>query len=363
MVEEFLELCGVPLARRRLIMDLLRFVMTNSYLSFQGQHYKQIDGTAMGTACAPTYADIVVYMLERALLIEFGLRLYLYRRYLDDVFIYADSSIAAALQLRLNSLHPKLRFEFSGPHRDSASFLDLQLFKGARFAASGVLDLRVHQKAMNLYLYIPYLSFHPPAMKRAFIETELMRYVRNSSERADYAQLKRVFYQRLRDRGYPHHFLQPLFASIAYQDRPYFLWPSKQLSSHPLLSSQPPLSECLLRRLRRQQAITPTAAADAPLVFVLPYSPLSNALQPRSLLLRYWELLTGAFGYQLPRPILAYQSAPSLLKQLVYLRARRLEERRREAAKPAKLQQLSLASLFRPLAAATPRALLSGTSS
>ena len=36
---------------------------------------------------------------------------------------------------------------------------------------------------MNLYLYIPYNSFHTDAMKRSFIQTELMRYIRNSSDR------------------------------------------------------------------------------------------------------------------------------------------------------------------------------------
>jgi hypothetical protein len=354
LVRQFLVKQKVPPARIELIMDLLTFVMSNSYLSFQGQHYKQIDGTAMGTACAPTYANIVVYMLEQPLLDEFGKLIFLYRRFLDDVFVYVAASAATPLMDRLNKLHHKLRFEFSGPHPSEAAFLDLHLYKGARFATRALLDLRVHQKKMNLYLYIPYLSFHPPAMKRAFIQTELMRYIRNSSDQDDYSKLKQIFYQRLRDRGYPHAFLQPLFPNIHYSDRSYFLWPSAELSRHPLLTSQPPRSECLLRRLRRQQQPSPTAVPTTPLVFVLPYSPLATAVQPRPLLLRYWQLLCDAFGYQLPRPILAYQSAPSLLKQLVYLRARRLEERRREASKPAKTQQPQISSLFRRLLPLSP---------
>ena len=36
--------------------------------TFKENTYHQIDGTAMGTACAPIYANIVVYMLERSVL-------------------------------------------------------------------------------------------------------------------------------------------------------------------------------------------------------------------------------------------------------------------------------------------------------
>jgi hypothetical protein len=325
------------------IMALLSFVMNNSYLQFEGTIYQQIDGTAMGTACAPTYANIVVYMLERPVLDIMRGDLQLYRRFLDDVLAYVTATRANELMVRLNQLHRKIRFEFV-VHSSTASFLDLQISKGHRFNASGVFDLAVHQKSMNLYLYIPYLSYHPEAMKRSFIQTELTRYIRNSSDRNDYVRLKHVFYQRLRDRGYPPRFLLPLFNTIFYDDRSYFLWPAiRPLSEHPLMSTCPPISDCLLRRVARQALSVPTT--DAPPVFVIPYSPLSASMPTRELLLRNWHRVNQAMNCDVPRPLIAYQSCLNLIKQLVHLRARNFEKERQKSTEPPKMRQLQLTSL------------------
>ena len=119
----------------RLIMDLLGFVMHNSYLSFKGQVYHQIDGTAMGTACAPTYANIIVYMLERKVIADLQSAIHLYRRFLDDVFAFIEADRVAEFQQRMNTLHPKLKFEFVS-HPTEAVFLDLVIHKGTRFAST-----------------------------------------------------------------------------------------------------------------------------------------------------------------------------------------------------------------------------------
>jgi hypothetical protein len=320
LVRKFLLEQNVRHDRVTLIMDLLTFVMENAYLAFNNQVFQQIDGTAMGTAAAPTYANIVVYMLERPIVKEFISRgaLHIYRRFLDDIFAYIKAESADEFKTRMNRLHAKLTFEFV-TEADSATFLDLSIHKGQRFHARGILDTRVHQKKMNLYLYIPFHSFHTTAAKRSFILTELMRYIRNSSDQHDYNALKRLFFQRLRDRGYPSSFLEPEFNSIHYCDRHYFLSDTASLRAHPLLHSAPPLSKCLLRRL----ACSTTAKTIQPLVFIVPYTPLSSIVPTRKVLLEHWEQL----GHALPnagrsKPIIAYQSAPSLTKTLVFAKVK-----------------------------------------
>jgi hypothetical protein len=223
----------------------------------------------------------------------------------------------------MNQLHPKLVFECV-EHATEATFLDLLIHKDRRFHASGLFDTRVHQKKMNLYLYIPFHSFHTPAAKRSFIQTELMRYIRNSSAEEDYNELKALFFRRLRDRGYPSSFLEPLFASIHYADRHYFLYPSKQLLQHPSLSSAPPLSSCLLKRIDRAQ----TAAAQGystsgtPLVFVSQFNPLSAIVPIRAILTEFWDQAELAYKGAIQRPIVANQSMPALAKRLVFGKAR-----------------------------------------
>jgi len=344
-VRRFLLLQRVGDMHSELILALLRFVMTNSYLAYRSSVWQQVDGTAMGTACAPAYANIVVFMRERDVLDDMRARgqVYLYRRFLDDIFAYVPAAAVGELQHRLNSLHRKLKFEFVVTERE-AEFLDLCIAKGARFhdADDGRFDLSVHQKKMNLYLYIPYSSFHTDAMKRSFIQTELMRYVRNSSAARGYYTIRERFYARLRDRGYPHAFLEPIFNSVFYSDRPYFLWSSKHLLDCPQRQVAAPRSASLVRRIARlQQAAAAAAMASAdtdvtarqqPLVFVVPYSPLSRVIPTRSLLARHWALVRDALGEPtLAPPTIAYQSATSLLKQLVFGKARRQERTRTQA--------------------------------
>lgn len=324
-----------------LIMSLLEFVMRNSYLTFKDDVWHQIDGTAMGTACAPTYANIVVYMREKDVLREMSQHIYLYRRFLDDIFVYMAAAAVAELKARLNGMHPKIRFEFvTNAHK--AAFLDLCISKGDRFAREGRFDLDVHQKKMNLYLYIPYRSFHTEAMKKSFILTELMRYIRNSSSAEGYYSLRALFWQRLRDRGYPSAFLRPIFNGIFYVDRPFFLWPSAQLLSCPQLLLAPPRSATLLRRIARLQSSGQAAREAVPLVFIVPYSPLTRELPTRCLLARHWEMVRDALEEpSLSPPIIAYQSATSLVKQLVFQRAIRLDKAAAVAAAasaPAPLQ-------------------------
>lgn len=339
LVEQFLVEQSVPPSRIKFIMDLLTFVMTNSYLRFCDTVYIQIDGTAMGTATAPTYANIVVYMLEKKILERFKQQVFLYKRYLDDVLVYVEPSAADPFKIALNSLHPKLIFEFAGDDKE-ATFLDLTLYKGRRFHQQDIFDFRVHQKSMNLYLYIPYHSFHTEAMKRSFIQTELMRYIRNSSDRDQYVVIKKLFYQRLRDRGYPVHFLDVIFQSVFYVDRKYFLLPAQQLLDHPDIHTHPPQSACLLRRLRRAEHQQQTEqrlkassvnslTSSPPPVFIIPYTPVSHNIPTRTILTCHWELLEIAAG--LVKPIIAYQSMPNIMKLLVYAKAKRNERQRRSA--------------------------------
>jgi hypothetical protein len=346
LIDRFLTELNLPPDRHQLIMDLITFVMNNSYLAFRDQVYHQRDGTAMGTSCAPTYANIIVYMLERDIFAEFGTDIRLYRRFLDDVFAYVTATRADELMTRMNNLHPKLKFEFIVDPL-SAAFLDLHIYKGDRFSRDGRFDLRTHQKKMNLYLYIPYNSMHTPAAKRSFIQTELMRYIRNSSRHVDYMELRELFFNRLLDRGYPRAFLEPVFTSIRYADRPLMLLNSSELSTHPLRWSHPPQSACLIKRLRRADTAALLASTNPqrpvfrPPTFVIPYSPLSRMVPTREVLLERWPILRSAID-GLPQPIIAYRSYPSFMSLLIHRKAKSMEEKRTAGRSKPKLKQRAL---------------------
>lgn len=64
---------------------------------------------------------------------------------------------------------------------------------------------------MNLYLYPPYSSAHPASMIRGLVSGNLQRYFLQNTFEEDFLRITKLFYQRLRNRGYPHKILASAF--------------------------------------------------------------------------------------------------------------------------------------------------------
>jgi hypothetical protein len=74
--------------------------------------------------------------------------------------------------------------------------------------------METYQKAMNLYLYIPPSSAHPPSCLKGLICGELRRYwLQNTQE--NFQKMVLSFIQRLQDRGHTLQNLILLFNQTA----------------------------------------------------------------------------------------------------------------------------------------------------
>ena len=89
------------------------------------------------------------------------------------------------------------------------AFLDLEIIYPEAF--HGKFVYRTFQKPRNTYLYFPFISDHPKSIFKACIKAELLRYNRTCCLMSDICDLRNKFYFRLRQRGYPSGFLEPLF--------------------------------------------------------------------------------------------------------------------------------------------------------
>jgi hypothetical protein len=80
------------------------------------------------------------------------------------------------------------------------------------------------QIEMNLYLYIPPLSAHPPSCLKGLITGELQRYWLQNS-RTDFQRILVKFIERLTERGHTIESLKPIFeqAAIRLEIRPKML--------------------------------------------------------------------------------------------------------------------------------------------
>ena len=67
------------------MMDALRLLMKNKVFQFGDTYWLQKVGAAMGAPPAPPWATIFFGIHEEAVLAQFGDRLQLYRRFIDNV--------------------------------------------------------------------------------------------------------------------------------------------------------------------------------------------------------------------------------------------------------------------------------------
>jgi hypothetical protein len=72
-------------------MDLLNWVLSYNYCTFEDKAYLQIEGTAMGTPVATSYANIFLYGIEHKLLTKY--KPTNYKRHIDDIFAIYDDKI------------------------------------------------------------------------------------------------------------------------------------------------------------------------------------------------------------------------------------------------------------------------------
>jgi hypothetical protein len=262
-------------------MRALELVLRNNYISFDGRIYYQKRGLAMGTPLAPPVANTFMAWLEKRMFtLHPQIKPLIYVRYLDDIFVVQVKGMVprAHLWTALLGMHPNISLTCMHSPR-SVDFLDLVIYR----EGCNLLH-RVHQKAMNKYLYISPYSCHPKHVITGFVRTELIRYARNSSTLADYLRICRAFSQRLRERGFHPCFLRHVFETV-------------QFGVYPVRVERP-----------------------RPMVFKIEYGPgsLDHAI-PR-IVSRWYEGTTDGFKAIFPKPVICHILGKNLYKMLVRAR-------------------------------------------
>ncbi len=101
-----------------------------------------------------------------------------------------------------------LQWKYEAPSK-KIIFLDLELELN-----NSSVTTRTFQKEMNLYLYIPPLSAHPPSCLKGLITGELRRY-RLQNNHNDFQHILDKFILRLTERGHTIENLKPILEQAA----------------------------------------------------------------------------------------------------------------------------------------------------
>lgn len=71
----------------QILRELMSIVLKNNIFQFNGEHYLQVQGMAMGTKMAPSYANLFMGSLEPKLINKGNPHINMWKRYIDDIFI------------------------------------------------------------------------------------------------------------------------------------------------------------------------------------------------------------------------------------------------------------------------------------
>ena len=199
------------------MQDLLGIVLEQNYFQFTDRIYHQVQGTAMGTKMAPSYANIFMAELEEKLLNNYPTKPLLWKRYIDDILCIwpgPPTELDSFLQY-LNKSHPTIKFTYESS-TNSVNFLDLTIYKGPRHAHSNILDIKPFFKKTNKFQYLEYSSAHPTGTFASLVKGELTRLLRACSNEKSYEQVSDKILQTFKDRGYPNHVLQRTLQQVPF---------------------------------------------------------------------------------------------------------------------------------------------------
>ena len=154
-------------------MSLLKFVLNNSYFVFEGTHYHQIFGCAMGSPVSAVIAELVMEHIETVALGTSPVKPRWWRRYVDDSNACIKTDELGAFHTHLNSVDPNIQFTVERPSanngKSSIPFLDTYLT--VPLNSNCQPEVKVYRKATHTDKYLPFDSHHPANHKRSVVTT------------------------------------------------------------------------------------------------------------------------------------------------------------------------------------------------
>ena len=184
----------------RVITTFLTLILTLNNFIFNGIHYLQIKGCAMGTKCAPTYANIFMGKFEETHIyprINDKTRIYL--RYIDDLFFIWKGTENELKQFfeEINKVHPTIKFDYKYS-KNTIDFLDLTIYKDL----TGKLATKVFTKPTDRQAYLHKRSAHPNHLKKSIPFSQALRLRRICTDGNEFDEASKNLKSRLILRGY-----------------------------------------------------------------------------------------------------------------------------------------------------------------
>jgi hypothetical protein len=180
-----------------------RIVLSYNYFEYGDTNWKQKAGIAMGTPAAVAIANLYLAFYEQSSVLPlFRSNLVLFNRFIDDLFIVWRATPGVPNSSfddfrRALSQAPGIEWTVETQLGTTADFLDLTISLNGCLVTS-----KTFQKSLNLYLYTPAHSAHPPGVFKGLIKGLMIKYARQNSNREDLEHIINKLHKRLVARGF-----------------------------------------------------------------------------------------------------------------------------------------------------------------
>ena len=138
------------------LCDLAKVVLKNNIFKFGKKILKQKRGTAIGLEFAPPYIILFMTKLEEEILWKAEFKLYLWWRYIEDIFFlweHGEEKLKSFID-NINKMHPTIKFSVDW------SKTSIYFFDATVFVAQGVMK---HIYMLNL-LTVTNIFYHLSAI-------------------------------------------------------------------------------------------------------------------------------------------------------------------------------------------------------
>ena len=198
------------------VIKLLRLVLECNNFKFNNTDYLQINGTAMGTKLAPSYANLFMDNFETKYVYTYHKKPKLWVRFIDDIFSIWQFTLAELHDFLtyLNSRNESIRFT-SEISKFQANFLDLIVRK----SDLGGIHTTLYNKPTDTHSYLLYSSAHTKHTRDAIPYSQFIRLKRICSDWDDYVYQSLKLSQFLYNREYPLQVILDAFTKSLHLKR------------------------------------------------------------------------------------------------------------------------------------------------
>ena len=147
-------------------MDLLNLCLTSTYFQYNGKHYKQLHGTAMGSPVSVVVAEIVMQNIEGQTLATYTRTVPLWLRYVDDTFTAVYKDGIDDFHEHLNWQNADIQFTREIEENGKISFLDCLVTRD-----NNKLKATIYRKPTHTDRLLDQSSYNPISHKATTIRT------------------------------------------------------------------------------------------------------------------------------------------------------------------------------------------------